>query len=110
MSDDLLTDAAKTATGKIMEQMEYELRGAWRAGFDYVHVYDKMGTLARSEMGEQFSLSQYVLPANHHRPPDPPGLTYRYTYDLTAVPDETIRRAIRGEVDMETARQMISRD
>jgi hypothetical protein len=73
--------------------MDYELRGAWRAGYDYLHVYD---TLACEELRrDPFSVQQAILPSNAERPPEPPGYSYKHTYDIGAVDDAVIRAAIR---------------
>ena len=74
--------------------MEYELRGAWRAGYDYVHVYDEPPTV---DPDQPFTIRQYALPSNGEQPPRPPELQYRYTYDLTSVSDAELRAAIRSD-------------
>ena len=89
---EIVTDAADRAAKAFAERIEQELRGAWRAGYDYVHVYDE---LPSGEPGETFTLRQYVLPSNGEQPPRPPELQYRHTYDLTSVSDAEIRAAIR---------------
>jgi len=84
------------------DRMERELRGAWRAGYDHLHVYDEVDNklLGRDTPDMALSLTRAVLPGYEGDPrPDPPGYAYRFTYDLTSVPDEEIRAAIRGEVD-----------
>ena len=81
------------------ERMEYELRGAWRAGYDYLHVYDELPNGGTDTPEQLLSVTQYVFPSNVEKPPRPPQLRYAYTYDLTSVPDHVLRNAIRGELD-----------
>ena len=83
-----------------MQRLEYELHGAWRAGYTYVHVYDPIPTAVDETPTETSSLRQYLLPSHSKRRPNPPDAIYRYSYDLTSVPDEVIRRAVRGDLDM----------
>lgn len=80
------------------QQIEYELRGAWRAGYSYVHVFDDVRP--RSEPGT-VRLTQHVLPTNVEQPPDPVGLVYRHTFDIDSVPDEQIREAVRASYGAE---------
>ena len=81
-------DAIRKAAEAHTEYLEKELRGAWRAGYDYLHVYSKPKTSI-----EELSLVTYVLPSND-APPRPPSLTYDVTYDLASVPDDVIRKMI----------------
>ena len=46
--DYLATDAFEQATGEMMAQLEMELKGAWRAGYDWVHVYNKPTTFDKT--------------------------------------------------------------
>jgi len=98
------TDALRQAVNGVArgqaERMERELRGAWRAGYDHLHVYDEVDNklLGRDTPDMALSLTRAVFPGYEGDPrPDPPGYAYRFSYDLTSVPDEEIRRAIRGE-------------
>lgn len=83
---------------KLNERLEKELLGAWRAGYELLHVYEEPQHFTY-EPPEAWTISQYVLPAmkRWHRP-EPPGLRYKYSYDLTSVPDEVLRKAQRGEL------------
>jgi hypothetical protein len=88
------------AAESMAERLEKELRGAWRAGYDRVDVYDDMPTNAEVQ-SMQWSISQYAHPANDGDPrPNPDGMVYRYSYDLTSASDEKFRQAIRGELDV----------
>jgi len=51
---ELIRDAAE----EMQERIEYELRGAWRAGYDYVHIYREHHNLAKSPLSEQVMLSR----------------------------------------------------
>lgn len=92
----------KQTTREMAEQLDYELRGAWRAGYDYVHVYDEPPSPPDSGT---FTLRQYVLPTNAEQPPNPVGPIYRYTYDIGSVSDGEIREAIQRSIDTKTDRQ-----
>ena len=110
-----LTDAAEMAeiettihtqteriARKQAERLDRELHGAWRAGYDYVHVYDKIGDeLARTDRPDYtVSFKRAVLPTYEGGGrPSPSGYVYRFTYDLTSVPDHVIRAAIRDKED-----------
>ena len=93
MDTDAINQALADMSRKAAERMDYELRGAWRAGYDYLHVYD---TLACEGLrGDPFSVQQAILASNGEEPPEPPGYRYKYTYDIGAVDDAVIRAAIR---------------
>lgn len=86
----------------IAERREYEIRGAWRAGYRYVHVYRPSHwdgvPLARRELSEVASVPlDYLEPSDDPTPRGGPG-RYAYTYDLDSVPDDVLRAAIRGEI------------
>ena len=96
----IITDVINDATAAMTERLDYELRGAWRAGYDYVHVYgEPPGFRSHADVSEQFAVRQYVLPSNQEQPPRPETRQYRYTYDLGSVPDDEIRAAIREGED-----------
>lgn len=106
-----LEDAYFGSVGRVaeamVERLEYELRGAWRVGYDYLHVYDDPSPLAR-DGPETFTVSMYFYPGNEGVPrADPENLVYRYSYDLTSVPDDVLRQAIRGDIDAEIIREMV---
>jgi len=92
--DTLAREATRTATRALAERLEYELRGAWRAGYDYLHVYDDHGEPTPTA-SEYFTVRQYVLPSTRAEPPMPSDRRYLYTYDIGSVPDDEIRAAIR---------------
>lgn len=96
---DTYTGVMERATRAMAERLDYELRGAWRAGYDYVHVYDEPPSPPESGT---FALRRYVLPTDEERPPRPSSLIYRYTYNIGSTPDEAIRETIRRHVDTDT--------
>lgn len=95
---DVLNTRMQDAVDAHRERLEKELMGAWRAGYDYLHVYDNMP--AREDVGRgKFEITQGVIPSNREEPPKSRGCVYRYTYDLTSVPDHVLRAAARGELE-----------
>lgn len=90
---DIFDTAAEKAAEAMAERMEYELRGAWRAGYDRLDVYDEIYGMGGFD--PDLTITQYVHPAHEGDPrPSPDGLVYRHSYDLTSVDDETIMDAI----------------
>jgi len=93
MGTGIIGEAAEELSRKVAERMDYELRGAWRAGYDYVHVYDTLA--CKGVRLDPFSVQQAVLPSDDKEPPEPPHYHYKFTYDIAAVDDAEIRAAIR---------------
>jgi len=93
---DTFSNLIDDAAASMNEQIEKEVRGAWRAGYDYVHVYGDhpQKSLARGDLSETFTMTMYVLPTNQEQPPRPDTRQYRYTFDLDSVPDDVIREMI----------------
>jgi hypothetical protein len=91
-----LDNAITAAVESMSEQLEKELRGAWRAGYDYLHVYEPVQPLARQEIAGGLSLMNFTLPSHHRHPPRPDGTSYLHTYDIGSVPDTVIRATIRA--------------
>lgn len=89
----LTQDAMENAVRETQQEMEREIHGAWRAGYNYVHVYRPIVNLARADPTEQFTLTQYTLPSNYP-PIHPDGLQYEYSFDLSSVPDDVVREMI----------------
>jgi hypothetical protein len=89
----------KKARDAIAEQLEKELRGAWRAGYSYVHIYSP--TLGDFDSDATVTIKKGALPSDSKEPPRrcTGEWVYRYSYDIDAVSDDKIRRAVRGELD-----------
>jgi len=85
--------ATAKAAKAMRERMEQELHGAWRAGYNYLHVYDPVEPVGRADT-TQFAVRQYVFPAYSEHPPEPDGVRYRYTYDIKSTPDAAIQAAV----------------
>ena len=75
-----------------LQELEYVLRGAWRMGYKYVHVYDPEPQPFTNET--TFTIKSYYYESNTPAPARPRDKVYRFTYDLTAVSDEQMREAI----------------
>ena len=92
---ELINQAMESAMEQFNEQLEKDLIGAWRAGYNYLHIYSEPQTHSLGEHGvESFTMTQYTLPSYTKERPDPERLDYSYTYDLTSVPDEVVMNAI----------------
>ena len=95
----ILTEAAEQLAQATTKRLEYELLGAWRSGYNYLHIYEPSpGQVAHRPMGS-IDVTQYVLPSNSKRRPDPTELRYVTTYDLTSTPDDVLLAASKGELD-----------
>jgi len=97
MTQDTFTDLSKEIAQRAAQRREKELRGAWRAGYDYLNVFEP--GLTTAPLGEQTPAQKFAIqhptfvPANNRiRHAD-------YAYDIGAVPDDVIKRAIDGELD-----------
>lgn len=77
---DILTDATREASLELAERLEYELKGAWRADYDYVHLYTKIVDPDPGGDTDEITLRQAVLPSDREEPPNPPGYRYAHTY------------------------------
>lgn len=86
------TDALDELLDAYNDRLEKELRGAWRAGYNYLHVYAKRApTDVPSDM---YSIRNAVLPTDVERLPEPEGWVYEHTYDIGGVPDDVVRRML----------------
>ena len=96
--DEMIDTTIQEIAAEYTQRLEYELRGAWRAGYEMVHVYE-YDRLAREPI-EQFSIKKYLYVGMKGEPrPDPRRLEYMYSYDLTSVPDDVLKAAVRGELN-----------
>lgn len=97
--DELVSDAVEETTNAVAERLDYHLRGAWRAGYEYVHIFHPVPELEgvmNADREDYFTTTIGVLPSNLEKPPQPDGYRYQYSYDLSDVDDEAIRAALRG--------------
>lgn len=106
--EDIAGNLTERLSQQYAERRDRELHGAWRAGYDYLHVYQEPAThsLAREPLAESFTMSHYVLPSNNQHPTTPDSLEYHHTYDIGSVPDHVIRAAVRGELDEYEVREV----
>lgn len=90
----MMDDTIQDAITEMSAQMDYELRGAWRAGYNWLHVYDKPAdrTIADTDERMLFRLSMYVHPSYQKEPPQPDDLVYRYSYELNDLSRELVRQ------------------
>lgn len=86
---DLQTEAIDAAAQAMQERLNKEIIGAWRAGYQYLHVYD--GTPSQFRPETTFSVSIFVFPSISEKPPRTPDTQYGYTYDLTDIDREMVR-------------------
>jgi hypothetical protein len=94
---DTFTDLSKEIAQRAAQRRERELRGAWRAGYDYLNVYDP--ELTTAPLGNNGSLAErFAVQAPAFIPSDAPHRGASYCYDIGAVPDDMIKRAINGEL------------
>jgi len=84
---------------KEAERLEYAVRGAWMAGYPYLHVYEPnhlSSGLAQQEPQERFTVKLPVyMPAyekEHLR--EYADRVYSYTYDLNSVPGHQLKAAL----------------
>lgn len=89
---DLLTTAVESAAESIADRLDYELRAAWRAGYDYLDVIHDPYT-ALHHPDDAFRIGMYVWPHSNPEQDWPPR--YRVErYDLRTVTSEEMRAAL----------------
>lgn len=82
----------------IRENIERDIHGAWRAGYDFLHIYRSKIHCGKHDMElEDTILKIYTYPSNRKTPPDVEGLNYKYTHDLKSVDNCRILEAINSE-------------
>jgi hypothetical protein len=83
MTDDILTEVIDEATRAFAERLDYEIRGAWRAGHDFVHVY-QANVINYTSGSPSFGLQWATVASEYEYPPGHDLEEYRYlaTYDL----------------------------
>jgi len=88
---DLVEDARLRAGEATQHILNYELRAAWRMGYDYIHVYGDSAPYSGGP-GREIAVRCYTLMSNQRPPPEPDGCGYRYSYDLTDISDSAFWR------------------
>ena len=88
---DALTDVVERMTRAYTERLEREILGAWRAGYDYLHVY-RGEPLPDSGRPMGHKISRYVLPTDEKHPPKPDRYVYEHTYCIGDTRDELMRQ------------------
>jgi len=85
------------------ERLEKELFGAWRAGYEYLHIYrDAPQPLGQRSLADTSVLGgRYVVPSHSHRPllRDERDFQYEHTYNLTEIPDHIMRAAWNDDLE-----------
>lgn len=75
--DSIVTDVSTNAQRALAEKLDYELKAAYRRGYNYLHVYHD--TL----QADSFKFSLHVHASDYPAPfEDWDGLRYSRTYDL----------------------------
>ena len=97
MTRDITTEASDKIAQRAAQRREKELRGAWRAGYDYLNVFDP--DLSIIPLGACESLPPWVGIQDAEFVPSDRRIRHAdYAYDIDAVPDDVIKRAINGEI------------
>lgn len=85
------------------DRLETELFGAWRAGYDYLHIYaDEPQPLGREPLENATVFGgRYVVPSRNREPTlrDHSGIQYLHTYDFETIPDHVMRAAWNDDLD-----------
>lgn len=78
---------------QMAEQIDYELRAAWRLGYDWVHVYEEIGG-REYQAPQQFGMRMHLDHSMDEQPEPPNDTVYRYSYDLRDVTRAQIEEAL----------------
>jgi len=103
-STDLCHEKPLEAARAIDDRLETELLGAWRAGYNWLHVYQPLETAnaaGAQDLTETITLGLIVYPTHHKRAPEAVPTEYRYvqSYDLRSVSTTEMRAAMRDSVE-----------
>lgn len=79
----LATDAMEQAVSAMTERLDKELRGAYRAGYDYLYVGNPRTPLVQRGDVQSFKLRLAVMPSNSEQSPLPEREYVVSQYDLT---------------------------
>lgn len=94
---DVLTHVVDDLVRASAEREEYMLYGAWRAGYDYVHVHNPTAPMHTDGGGEYVTVSRKLIPSNAPKPHRPAGYVYAFTYDLTDLSVGEVRAVMDGD-------------
>lgn len=89
---ELETDALEELLDQHAQWLEYELRGAWRAGYEYVHLYRETAAETIQSGRDQFTVKQAVWPTDREEPTQIDGYQYETTYLVGELDPETVRQ------------------
>jgi hypothetical protein len=108
---DELNQRLNDAVSSLHEQLEKELHGAWRAGYNYLHVYSKNpmfdGLDQTPPVENAVAFTYYVYPSDsaNAKALEHNGIQYAYSYDFTTIPDHIVKAAIDGTLDVSEAKE-----
>jgi len=87
--DNLVTEAAASMREAVIERLEWELRAAWRAGYDFLHVVSDHGVPPASNpasvSARDITVSRAYIPSNASRLSMPRTSLTVERYDLREV-------------------------
>lgn len=94
---DVLSDAARRLSQQAARRIEYEIRGAWRAEYDYVHVYRAPSGVSSPGGVARFKIRKpLVRPSQSAEHASSIGeYQYVYSYDLTSISETGTVEAVR---------------
>ena len=102
-----MSNGANVAVAEAMQvlqaEMEQEIRGAWRAGYDYLHVFEKNPLYDGVNRNDPtVTLTRYTYPSNSDNPTalEHDGIVYCYSYDFDSIPDHVIRAMLDQQVSV----------
>lgn len=87
LANRLTTEKLDSVVDTFAERIDRELRAAWRADYEYVHVYTTLTHAPTDTPAPNIRL----LPSESAARPDPADLRYVYSYDLSSVDAERVR-------------------
>ena len=97
------TNALNSVMQKMNERLDKELYGAWRAGYDYLHVYDENPLssvgLGQVSIEDTVTFTRYYYPSDSNEPKrlEHDGIVHTETYDFTTMPDDIIKKSKLGK-------------
>lgn len=82
------TDAIDALVESFVERLEYEVLGAWRAGYSFLHVYHYDSTASAGSLIMRY----YVIPSDSEKPPSATDGYRPETFDLRVIDRDMVRR------------------